>query len=151
MQACDLIIKDNITFSNYKDALHHISSTLAALGIVKTSHDAALLKREEMFPTGIALADYAVAIPHCEAEHAIKPAIYIIKPLTPVTFHRPDEDGTVDVSLIIALVVTSPADQLELLRALFSNLQNYTFYQTIISSSPDEIKQLFQQKIFHQA
>lgn len=151
MQACELIISDNVYFKDHKDVLRHISSTLVSQGIVKESHLNALLEREESFPTGITLEGYSVAIPHCSVEHAIKPALYIIKPNVPVAFNRADEDETVDVSLIIALVVTSPADQLILLRSLFRNLQDHAFYQTVISSSTDEIKQLFQQKIFSQA
>lgn len=148
MQACNLIINDQISFQNYEQVLQHISATLAEQGIVKDSHLAALLAREEAFPTGIALDGYAIAIPHCEAEHAILPALYIIKPHKPVAFNRADEDEKINVSLIIALVVTSPADQLVLLRSLFAHLQDQTFYQTIMHSSPDEIKQLFQQKVF---
>jgi len=57
----------------------------------------------------------------------------------------------VSISLIIALVVISPAEQLTLLKTLFNHLQNHSFYQQVISSSPDEIKKLFEQKIITQA
>lgn len=151
MSACKLIIKDHIDFKNYQEVLSHISTTLASVGVVKDSHKDALLAREKLFPTGIALDGYAVAIPHCEAEHANHPAIYIIKPINPVLFNRADEDEMINVSLIIALVVTSPADQLKLLKILFSHLQNQAFYQQIIDSSVEEIEQIFQQEIITQA
>jgi len=151
MSACRLIIKDHVDFKNYQEALVHISKTLIAEGIVKESHRGALLEREEFFPTGIALDGYAVAIPHCEAQHANSPAIYIIKTDTPVLFNRADENKMVSISLIIALVVISPAEQLTLLKTLFNHLQNHSFYQQVISSSPDEIKKLFEQKIITQA
>lgn len=151
MEKHDLIITDSIDLADYKDALRHIGTTLATKGFVKESHTEALLEREESFPTGIALDGYAVAIPHCDASHAIKPVLYIIKPNKPVTFNRPDEDETIDVSLIIGLVVTSPQEQLPLLRALFSNLQNRSFYETVMNASIDEIKQLFKKNIFKES
>ena len=59
-----------------------------------------------------------------EAIHAKSPAIYLIRPDMPVSFQRADDDGEIDVSLIIALIVENPAAQLKLLRRLFSELQN---------------------------
>ncbi len=77
----------------------------AGAGVVHDSYPAALLEREATFPTGIALEKHAVAIPHCEAIHAKSPAIYLIRPDMPVSFQRADDDGEIDVSLIIALIV----------------------------------------------
>lgn len=149
MKQSQLFISNQVSFDNYQQALQHISQTLIEKGIVAPSHLAALQEREQSFPTGIAFEDYAVAIPHCEAAHALAPAVYIIRLETPVAFNRADEDETVDVSLIMGLVVTDPADQLKLLRALFSRLQNKEFYEFLLTSSVDEIQQRFNQEIFH--
>lgn len=149
MKKCQLIIKENIQFDSDIHALKYISHTLHEKGIVKESHLEALLARENSFPTGIALEGYAVAIPHCEAEHANEPAIMLIRLDQPIAFNRADEDSTIDISIILALVVTDPKDQLSLLRALFSNLQNKTFYQSLLNSSQDDINQLFEQTIFN--
>ncbi|WP_392558428.1 PTS galactitol transporter subunit IIA [Orbus mooreae] len=144
-----LLISDELSFDDYKQALQHISQTLIAEKIVSPSHLEALQEREESFPTGIAFEDYAVAIPHCEATHALKPAVYLIRLKQPVAFNRADDDQMVDVSLIMGLVVTDPADQLKLLRALFSRLQNKEFYEFLLNSSRDEIQQRFNQEIFY--
>jgi PTS system galactitol-specific IIA component len=95
----------------------------------------ALLEREATFPTGIALEQHAVAIPHCEAVHAKSPAIYLIRPDAPVPFQRADDDGEIDVSLIIALIVENPAAQLKLLRRLFSELQNPHTLEALLAAS----------------
>ena len=144
------MLEDNIKFKDERDALTFISEQLQQKNIVKKSHLKALIEREALFPTGIALDGYAVAIPHCEAEHAISPAIYIIRPQSPVVFNRADEDSTVEVSLIISLVVTSPEDQLNLLKALFSNLQNKEFYHFLISAEANEVAEHFKKVIINQ-
>lgn len=150
MNECQFLLEDNIKFKDERDALTFISEQLQQKNIVKKSHLKALIEREALFPTGIALDGYAVAIPHCEAEHAISPAIYIIRPQSPVVFNRADEDSTVEVSLIISLVVTSPEDQLNLLKALFSNLQDKEFYHFLISAEANEVAEHFKKVIINQ-
>lgn len=150
MNKCQFLLEDNIKFKDERDALTFISEQLQQKNIVKKSHLKALIEREALFPTGIALDGYAVAIPHCEAEHAISPAIYIIRTQSPVVFNRADEDSTVEVSLIISLVVTSPEDQLNLLKALFSNLQNKEFYHFLISAEANEVAEHFKKVIINQ-
>lgn len=143
-----LFIKTNIHFDNYIDALTYISTDLQQAKVVKPTHLTALLAREQYYPTGIALEDYAVAIPHCEAEHSITPAIYLLKTDTPLLVNRADEESQVAVRLIIALVVNNPTEQLSLLKTLFTQLQNKTFYQSLMDSSEDEMERLFTTTIF---
>lgn len=150
MNKCQLLFEDNLTFNNEIEALTYISKKLQQKGIVKESHLNALIERETSFPTGIELDGYAVAIPHCDARHANIPAIFIIRTQSPVAFNRADDIGKVNVSLIISLVVTSPADQLTLLKALFSNLQNKEFYQFILHAPQSEIAERFENVIFNQ-
>lgn len=149
MNKCQLFIEDDLRFNNEQEALTYISEQLQQKGIVKKSHLEALIEREKTFPTGIALDGYAVAIPHCEAEHAISPAIFIVRTLSPVAFNRADEDSIVEVSLIISLVVTSPEDQLTLLKALFSNLQDKEFYYFLLNAQQDQIAERFNNVIFN--
>ncbi|OCG22754.1 hypothetical protein A9G22_07045 [Gilliamella sp. App2-1] len=150
MNKCQLFFEDNLKFNNELETLTYISEQLQQKGIVKESHLQALIEREALFPTGINFDGYAVAIPHCEAKHANTPAIFIIRTQTPVAFHRADDDSTVEVSLIISLVVTAPEDQIELLKALFSNLQNEEFYQFLLNAPQNEIEGHFNNVIFNQ-
>jgi galactitol PTS system EIIA component len=150
MRECQLIINDNVSFNNRLDLLTYLSQQLQQKGIVKESHLKALIDREASFPTGILLDGYAVAIPHCEAEHANTPAVFILRSLSPVLFQRADDDGTVEVSLIISLVVTSPTDQLTLLKTLFTSLQNKEFYHFLLNSPQDAIAEHFNKVIFNQ-
>ncbi|MGC6406257.1 PTS galactitol transporter subunit IIA [Bisgaard Taxon 45] len=140
-----LLIKTGIEFDSYESVFHHLAEEFITRGIVKESYRTAIFEREADFPTGIALEHHAVAIPHCDAEHALKPAIYFIRPNKPVRFARPDEEGTVDAELIIALVVTEPRDQLVVLRKLFSKLQDNAFIEQLLGAEESELDQLIEQ------
>ena len=150
MNKFQLFFENNLKFDNALEALTYISEQLQQKGIVKESHLKASIEREALFPTGIAFDGYAVAIPHCEAKHANTPAIFIIRTQSPVAFNRADDDSNIDISLIISLVVTSPEDQIELLKALFSNLQNKDFYQFLLNAPQNEVVDHFNNVIFNQ-
>nr|AAL60170.1 GatA [Klebsiella oxytoca] len=142
-----LFVRTGIHFSSSQQALEHIGEEMLAHGVVHDSYPLALLEREASFPTGIASGQYAVAIPHCEAVHAKSPAIYLIRPDNPVPFQRADDDGEIDVSLIIALIVENPTAQLSLLRRLFSELQNPTTLEALLAASQEQLPELFRHSI----
>lgn len=143
-----LFVDTGLNFKNSTDALTHIGHFLSESNYVKPSYLQAIFEREQNFPTGIDLGFGAVAIPHCDATHANEPCIYVIKPSTPVPFGRADDDGEVEAKIIIALVVTDPKQQMTLLRALFSNLQDEDFYTSLVNANEvSEIKTIFNNKI----
>ncbi|HCQ8600505.1 PTS galactitol transporter subunit IIA [Klebsiella michiganensis] len=142
-----LFVRTGIHFSSSRQALEHIGEEMLARGVVHDSYPLALLEREATFPTGIALEQHAVAIPHCEAVHAKSPAIYLIRLDNPVPFQRADDDGEIDVSLIIALIVENPTAQLQLLRRLFSELQNPNTLEALLAASQEQLPELFRHSI----
>ncbi|HBM9477398.1 TPA: PTS galactitol transporter subunit IIA [Klebsiella oxytoca] len=142
-----LFVRTGIHFRSSQQALEHIGEEMLARGVVHDSYPLALLEREATFPTGIALEQHAVAIPHCEAVHAKSPAIYLIRTDNPVPFQRADDDGEIDVSLIIALIVENPTAQLQLLRRLFSELQNPTTLEALLAASQEQLPELFRRSI----
>lgn len=138
-----LIVSSGVLFDNADQVLRHIGEKMVSEGICHATYPAALLEREASYPTGIALDGHAVAIPHCEAVHAIEPAIYLIRPEKPVAFQQADDDDTVNAELIIALVVTHPEQQLKLLRTLFGQLQQPAFIDRLLASPAAEIANCF--------
>ncbi|MFC0308660.1 PTS galactitol transporter subunit IIA [Gallibacterium trehalosifermentans] len=144
----NLLIKTDVEFKSYDEVFYHLADTFIEQGIVKESYKEAIFAREAEFPTGIALEqNHAVAIPHCDVSHALKPAIYVIRPNKAVQFNRPDEDGIVDAELIIALVVTDPKEQLVLLRKLFGKLQENEFVETLINATDANLPNLIKQNL----
>ncbi|HBO37284.1 MAG TPA: PTS galactitol transporter subunit IIA [Pasteurellaceae bacterium] len=143
----DILIKTDIKFNDYGEVFRHLADRLIAEGFVKESYLEAIFKREKDFPTGIALEHHAIAIPHSDALHALKPVIYFIRPNKPVQFNRSDEDGVVDAELIIALVVTDPQDQLVILRKLFGKLQDNEFIEQLLIANEESLPFLIEQNL----
>ncbi|HDY8717901.1 TPA: PTS sugar transporter subunit IIA, partial [Klebsiella pneumoniae] len=132
MSTTTVNVADVTTCKNYDEVLQHIHVTQTAAGIVKETYLNALREREADYPTGILLDGYSVAIPHCDSQHAIKPAVYIIRLPEAIEVNEADGDGKLWVNLVINLVVTHPADQLQLLKALFNHLQMADFYHQML-------------------
>ncbi|MFG6655936.1 PTS galactitol transporter subunit IIA [Scandinavium sp. M-37] len=142
-----LFVRTGIDFSSRQQVLAHIGEEMLAKGVVHDTYPAALLEREAVFPTGIALEQHAVAIPHCEAIHAKSPALYLIRPTRPVKFQQADDDAEIDASLIIALIVENPTAQLKLLRRLFGELQNPETLVALLNAPDSELTTLFQETV----
>lgn len=151
MKNIRLFVLDNAAFESDIHTLKHIGSAMLSKGVVKDSYPQALLERESQYPTGIALDGYSIAIPHCSADNAISPAIYLIRPSAPVQFDQADDTGKVNAQLIIALIVTDPKEQLVLLKALFTNIQDSEFfYELMNAENESELASTFKNKIFNQ-
>ncbi|WP_372882930.1 PTS galactitol transporter subunit IIA [Psychromonas sp.] len=145
-----LFINTELDFESNTQVLTHLNDFLSRKGFVKPSYLQALFEREKSYPTGIDFGFGAIAIPHCDASHAIKPCLYVIKPKNKVTFNQADDDGTVDAEIIIALVVTNPKEQMKLLKALFTSLQDEQFFNALKNSkSNSEISDIFNQNILY--
>lgn len=147
MSTITVNVADGSAFKNYDEVLQHIHATQTAAGIVKETYLAALREREADYPTGIQLDGYSVAIPHCDSQHAIKPAVNIIRLPEAIEVNEADGDGKLRVNLVINLVVTDPSDQLQLLKALFNHLQMVDFYQQLLELPAEEAKAMFISKI----
>jgi len=142
------MVSSGLSFVDAEEALKHIGQKMVRDGICHASYPAALLERESSYPTGIALDGHAVAIPHCDASHAIEPAVYLIRPAAPVRFQQADDDGTIGAELIIALVVTHPEQQLNLLKALFGQLQQPEFIKSLLSAPESELADCFTHRLY---
>lgn len=143
MNAISINVADGAAFKNYDEVLKHIHEKHLPEGIVRESYLKALREREADYPTGILLDGYAVAIPHCDSQHAVNPAIYIIRLPQEIEVNQADGDEKLRVRLVINLVVTHPSEQLQLLKALFNHLQMADFYHQMLDLPAEEAKALF--------
>ncbi|MGQ0286839.1 PTS galactitol transporter subunit IIA [Pasteurellaceae bacterium 22721_9_1] len=143
----NLLIKTDISFDSFSEVFHHLADVFIEKGIVKESYRDAIFEREMEFPTGIELEKHSIAIPHCDADHALQPAIYFIRPNKTVEFNRPDEDSTVDAELIIALVVTDPKEQITILQKLFKILQKNDFVELLLNAPDSELATIIKQNL----
>lgn len=144
-------LKDELIFTDLdvekkEDLFKKLCDNLNKNGYVKESFYNGVVKREEFFPTGVALEHYSVAIPHTDAEHVIKPCISIALLKKPIKFKRM-EDDTLDVyvRIVFMLALNEAHSQLEMLQQLIQLIQNKSMLEQMLQvKSGKEIIEIIQ-------
>ncbi|MBO0958681.1 PTS sugar transporter subunit IIA [Neobacillus sp. MM2021_6] len=108
-----------------EDALRQMAESLQAAELVSASFEEGIIKREETFPTGLAVEPYGVAIPHTDADKVFTPQIAFASLKNPVKFQMMGNgQEEVDVSLIFMLALKKAEDQLTMLQRLMGIFQD---------------------------
>jgi PTS system galactitol-specific IIA component len=110
-----------------------LADRLVSVGAVAPSWRAAALEREANLPTGLPLTDgFAVAVPHTDPEHVLRPALAIATLKTPVPFRSMDDpDMVLPVRIVFAIALRDKVEQIEMLQTIAGLLQ-----------SPDQLMQI---------
>ncbi len=117
------LLKPELVFFDFEasdrvDLFTRLGAILAEKGYVKDTWLAAILEREDNYPTGLACEAVQVALPHVDPEHLLKPYIAIVKPAAPVGFDGMAGSGPVDAQLVVNLGLLAHAeDQVGVLQA----------------------------------
>jgi PTS system galactitol-specific IIA component len=124
-----LIALDNIYLdveaSDYKEVLRIMGGTLWEKGYVKDSYTDALLKREEISPTGLPVTPVSIAIPHTDPCHVIRPCVMILKLKHTVKFKEmANPDQMVEAAWVFGLVFDDGNKQLPLLASVINLAQD---------------------------
>ena len=109
-----------------EEVIHQLANRLLALGAVASSYYNAVKQREVNMPTGLPLAeDFAVAVPHTDPEHVLKPTIALAVLRHPVPFQSmEDPNESLPVRLVFMLALKDKNEQIEMLRQVASMLQD---------------------------
>ncbi|AYD89954.1 PTS sugar transporter subunit IIA [Actinomyces sp. 2119] len=122
-----------------KAVLNRVSVALEDRGYVRPSFGAALVAREEAYPTALPLAPEAVAIPHCDPEHVVVPFIALLRLGAPVPWREMGRDQVVhDVRLVLVLGLTGNGGHLETLQQLLQALQQPGLTTTMLAARTAE-------------
>lgn len=140
------LIKVNLPCKNRNELFQMMHDEAFKHGYVERDFLEGLLSREDVFPTGIKLENYSVAIPHTEAEYIKEQFIAIIVPEKPISFKlMDDETQEEEVNLIFMLGLNKPHSQLEVLKELMGLIQEEETVKKIISSKDvNEIKSILE-------
>lgn len=129
--------------------LSNISDKLVSMGYVKESFKEAILKREEVFPTGIGTEKYSIAIPHTDSEHVIKPGIAFVRFNGKCDFKEMCTNNDLDVTMAFVLLVKAKEEQAVLLsklmglftdNELLDKLNSENDCETIVNILNDKLK-----------
>lgn len=138
----------NVDADSCEEVLHMVSSHLLGEGKVKQPYEEHLIDREREYPTGLALGDINVAIPHTDYQYANTTQLLVATLKMPVEWHNmEDSDETIPVSAVVLSVFDKPEHQLEALQQIIGVLQNQELVARIVTSdSAQQVIELFDQE-----
>ncbi|NRG26364.1 PTS sugar transporter subunit IIA [Bacillus circulans] len=93
-------------------------------GFVKETFLPKIKERESIFPTGLSVNNYSIAIPHTDPEHVVEQFIAVSVLEKPVSFHlMEDNTKTTEVQAVLMLGLNQPHSQIEVLQELMQVIQ----------------------------
>ncbi len=128
-----------LEFKTSEEVESHIADQLLNQGYVKQGYKKALLDREKQFPTALPSSPPAIAIPHANADLVNKTTLAVVTLKNPVTFKNMgavDED--VNVQIVIALVISEPHSQVEVLQKVVGIVQNEKLRKDILNANDNQ-------------
>lgn len=135
----DLVV-NNLEAKSAEDVFKKMSPILLEAGFVENSFFNGLVDREKIFPTGLLLGKYNVAIPHTDSVHVKKSAIAIATLKNPVKFNCMDGSGSVDVNIVFTMALNEPHSQILMLQQLMFLIQDESILESILhAKDSDEI------------
>lgn len=128
-----------LEFKTSEEVESYIADQLLNQGYVKQGYKKALLDREKQFPTALPSSPPAIAIPHANADLVNKTTLAVVTLKNPVTFKNMgavDED--VNVQIVIALVISEPHSQVEVLQKVVGIVQNEKLRKDILNAKDNQ-------------
>ncbi|WP_035293881.1 PTS sugar transporter subunit IIA [Clostridium sp. KNHs214] len=137
----------NLEAENRDEVFEKMSNVLLKEGYVKESFFNGLVQREKVFPTGLTLTRYNVAIPHTDAEHVNTPAVALATLKKPVVFSNMcDMDEKVSVNVVFMMALNEPHSQVMMLQQLMGLIQDQDTLEKMVSAeNVDEIVKIIEE------
>lgn len=118
----------------YDEVERSMAAVLLGQGYVRDSYARAIADREAAYPTGLELGDHSIAMPHCDIEHVVSPAICMGVLKKPVAWKRMDDpEVTCQVELVVMLALNEAHAHLGMLQKVVALLQNQQLVAQIVS------------------
>lgn len=133
------IVEMNITAVNSEDVIKQLGTLLVENKYIDELYIDSVLEREKSFPTGLALSNAGIAIPHASpGSNVLKNGIAAAHLSKPVKFYRmEDPDSQVDVDMVFMLALSSN-EHLDILKKLFVAFQNEELVESLKNSTDRE-------------
>jgi PTS system galactitol-specific IIA component len=143
----DKFVMPELEAENATQALEKIARHGDQFGLFKPTWLDAVIKREVEFPTGLPTM-IPVAIPHTDSIHVNADGVGFFKLTKPIEFGEMGSlDDKVQVKMIFPLLITNPAEQVDLLMAVITALQNPEFLNALdASKTAEEIVSIFRKE-----
>jgi galactitol PTS system EIIA component len=141
----DELIRLALSAATWEDVLRRLAEDLRAAGRVHPTYEGAVVARERTFPTGLAVGDIGVAIPHADVEHVREPAIAIATLSAPVAFGEMGNPGnTVPVRIVFMLAIHQAEAMVGVLQDLVGSFQKPGALAAMLDArSPGDVRTAF--------
>ncbi|MGM0291574.1 PTS system, galactitol-specific IIA component [Enterococcus sp. AZ062] len=114
----------NQSFTTKEEALQKLSEELRKKQCVTDDFYQNIIRREEIFPTGLAINGMGVAIPHTDSQYVNESQVAFMSLKKPLPFiEMGTNDKEIEVSLLFMLALKEPHEQLEMLQKLIEMFQ----------------------------
>lgn len=126
-------------FKNRLELFETVGTQARNLNLTKDAFSTELELREKEFPTGLALDEYGVALPHTDALYVKEPFIGIVTLEKPVIFQAmADGEQAVEVRLVFILGLVEAHAQLAVLQELMKLIQDKERIKKILKTKTIE-------------
>ncbi|MDT2813960.1 PTS sugar transporter subunit IIA [Vagococcus carniphilus] len=122
-----------------EEALSELANLMLTKNSVNESFLENVLKREEVYPTGLLVNGVGIAIPHTDSEYVKKSQLGFMSLETPVVFNEMGTlDKKVEVNLIFMLALKEAHEQLSMLQQLIEMFQNESVISSLFEIETEE-------------
>ncbi|RPH25222.1 PTS sugar transporter subunit IIA [Buttiauxella warmboldiae] len=119
-------------YANSMDYFSSIFFQLKEQGFVQSSFLEAIVAREKTYPTGLPTLPVAIALPHTDPQHVIRPFISVTRLSQPLAWHEMgNNDNTIYVQFIVLLGFIEHGRHLAALQKLMDCLADEEVLQTL--------------------
>lgn len=130
-----MIMRISTQGKSKQEVLTELADHLQAAGYVKESYADGILKREEIYPTGLTTGQINVAVPHTDCAHVNQDAIAVGLLDDPVIFQAMDDPGRdVPVSIIIMLALKEAHGQIDMLQKVIALVKQQNDLKRMLTS-----------------
>jgi PTS system galactitol-specific IIA component len=147
----DLLSAEHIlvdgTVANSREAIEWLSQTLIQSGNVTPEFIEDVWKREQVFPTGLPTAPFAIAVPHADPDHVDRTGMAVGVLKAPVEFAQMGTDGSVKLQaqILFLLAIKESEKQVEMIGQLMSLIQSADLLTGLANTAnPEEAFRLIQ-------
>ncbi len=132
-------VLDQITASTREEALTKMAEFLVEKGNCKPTFVEAILKREQVHPSGLPMLGPKIAIPHTDAEHVEKSVILFVRLPEPVEFlSMGSPDDKLEVRMISMFALKEKKRIGDMLETLINVYQKEEILNAILDA-PDSM------------
>ncbi|WP_071396179.1 PTS sugar transporter subunit IIA [Bacillus tuaregi] len=135
----DELIKLQLSCSNQDNFFEVMFNEAKKYGYVDDMFLTKIKEREAIFPTGLKIGDYSVAIPHTDPEFVKEQFIAVATLENPISFHLMDDASQVtDVKVVMMLGLNQPHSQIETLQQLIAIIQEQSNVEALLAAKSSE-------------